>query len=170
MKTSIAALIIAQSLAAAPPAFAADFAAVQEQRAGAFGGFRLRMPLGGEVRARQVRAGFALAPTLSSRTGDSEIRTRIGEGLEFGFRSGDSEIRTRIGEGLEFGFRSGRPLSFSLAGQDLNRRRLGAAPGDGGNDAVPRVALAVAGVVLTLGLLYWGFTEAIDCDAEEECS
>ncbi|HYI88723.1 MAG TPA: hypothetical protein VEY05_02355 [Beijerinckiaceae bacterium] len=152
MKKLVAsALVAGQLVGLAPPAMAADFASLQEQRAGAFAGLRLRVPLGGNPRTQVIRAGLAIAPTLSSRAGDGETRSRIGEGLEFGFRSG-------------------RPLSFSLAGQDLNRRRLGAAPDDGGNDTVPRVALAVAGVALTLGLLYWGFSEAIDCDAEEECS
>jgi hypothetical protein len=150
-KISIAALLATQPLAVAQPAFAADFAAAPEQRAGAFGGFRLRVPLGGRPGTQRLRAGLAIAPTLSSRAGDGETRMRIGEGLEFGFRSG-------------------RPLSFSLAGQDLDGRRFGAAESGGRGDAVPRVALAVAGVAITLGLLYWGFSEAIDCDAEEECS
>lgn len=149
-KTSIAALVIAQTMAAAPPAFAADFAAT-EQRTGAFGGLRLRLPLGGNPRTQRLRAGLTIAPALRSR-------------------SGDGETSMRIGEGLEFGYRPNRPLSLSLAGRDLSGRRFGAAEGDGRGDAVPRVALAVAGVAITLGLLYWGFSEAIDCDAEEECS
>ncbi|MEA3030237.1 MAG: hypothetical protein QOJ53_1916 [Sphingomonadales bacterium] len=149
-KPIITALVAGQLLGFAPPATAADLAGLQEQRAGAFGGFRLRIPLGGNPRAQRLRAGLTIAPTLRSRAGDGETSMRIGEGLEFGYRAN-------------------RPLSFSLAGRDLDGRRFGAAEG-GRSDAVPRTALAVAGVALTLGLLYWGVSEAIDCDAEEECS
>ena len=149
-KMTIAALLAAQILGAAQPAFAADFASGQEQRVGGFAGFRLRIALDGPER-RQVRAGLALAPTL-------------------GIRDFRGATRSRIGEGVEFGYRSGRPLALSIAGRELNGRRLGAAQDEEHHDTVPRVALAVAGVALTLGLLYWGFSEAIDCDPEEECS
>ena len=107
-KITIAALLAAQLLPAAQPAFAADFATTQDQQAGVFAGLRLRMPLDGAPRQRQVRAGLALAPTLHSR-------------------SQNGAVRLRIGEGMEFGYRSNRPLSFSLAGRDLNGFRLGAA-------------------------------------------
>src|SRR5207253_10274814 len=106
-KLTIAALVAAQLLPAAQPAFAADFAATQDQRAGVFAGFRLRMPLDGAPRQRQVRAGLAVAPTMHS----------LGQ---------NGALRFRIGEGMEFGYRSNRPLSFSVAGQDLGRFRLNA--------------------------------------------
>jgi len=109
-KLTIAALLAGQVLTAAGPAFGADFAEARDQRAGAFAGFRVRMPLDGPQR-RQLRAGLAVAPTLSTR----DMR-------------GDS--RTRIGEGLEFGYRSRRPLSFSVAGRDLPGVRLGAQQAD----------------------------------------
>ena len=152
MKKSIAALLIAgQFLIAAQPAFAADFAGTgEQQRTGAFAGFRLRMPLDGPQQ-RQVRAGFALAPTLSTRESDGEVRTRFGEGVEYGFRGN-------------------RAATLSIAGQDLRGRRFGAAQDDDHNDTLPRIGLAVLGVGLLLGLAYWGFTEAVDCDRGDDCS
>ncbi len=93
-KLTMAALLAGQIAGAAPPALAADFAEARDQRAGAFAGFRLRLPLDGAER-RQVRAGLTLAPALHSRTA-----------------SGRSVMR--IGEGLEFGYRANRPLSVSL--------------------------------------------------------
>ncbi len=129
-KMTIAALLAAQLALAAQPAFAADFATTQDQRAGVFAGFRLRVPLDGAPRQRQVRAGLAVAPTLHSRTGNGALRLRIGEGMEFGYRSN-------------------RPLSFSLAGQDLGRFRLGAAE-DGQHRGMPtgRILLIVGGVIV----------------------
>lgn len=113
MKRSIvAALIAGQILAAAQPAMAADFTSAQEQRAGAFAGLRLRMPLDG-ARHRQIRAGFALAPTLGTR------------GI-------NGESRLRIGEGLELGITGRQPVRLLFAGQDV--RRLGAAQGAEGQD------------------------------------
>ena len=77
---TMAALVAAQLLAAAQPALAADLEPIAEQRPGAFGGLRVRLPLGGERRDRQLRAGLALAPTLHSRFASGESRLRIGEG------------------------------------------------------------------------------------------
>jgi hypothetical protein len=129
-KVTIAALLAGQ-LAAAQPALAADFAATsQEQRMAAFGGFRLRIPLDGAPRQRQVRAGLTFAPALHSQ-------------------SGDGAVRMRIGEGVELGYRPGRPLSFSLAGQDLARTRLGAAEeGRRGGLSTGKIALIVGGVLV----------------------
>jgi len=112
-KLTIAALVAGQVLATATPALAADLTSSQEVRGGAFGGLRLRLPLGGDSRGHRVRAGFALAPTVSSRAQDGAVRSRIGEGLEFGYRSG-------------------YPVSFSIAGADL-QQRLGAAQDNDGN-------------------------------------
>ena len=52
---------------------------------GAFGGLRVRVPLGGDPRERQVRAGLAIAPTVQGGTIGGERRQRIGEGIEFGY-------------------------------------------------------------------------------------
>jgi hypothetical protein len=129
-KVTIAALLAAQLAAAAQPALAADFAASQEQRVGAFGGLRLRIPLDGAPRQRQIRAGLAFAPALHSQ-------------------SGDGAVRMRIGEGVELGYRSGHPLAFSLAGQDLARTRLGAAEeGRRGGLSTGTIALIVGGVLV----------------------
>lgn len=129
-KLTIAGLLAAQLLPAADPAFAADFATTQDQRAGIFTGFRLRVPLDGPVRQRQFRAGFAVAPTLHRRAQDGALRMRMGEGMEFGYRPN-------------------RPLSFSVAGQDLGRFRLGAAE-DGQRRGMPtgRILLIVGGVIV----------------------
>lgn len=125
---AIAALLAAQTAGGATSAFAADLWAGQEIQAGAFGGLRVRIPFGGNREDRRVRAGLAVAPTLQGRFGDGSVRARIGEGLEFGYRSG-------------------RPLSFSLAGQDLGRGRPGAAAG-GGNHTARNILIVVGGVIL----------------------
>ena len=113
-KLTMAALVAGQILASAAPASAADLTNAQEIQGGAFGGVQLRIPLGGAPRAHRLRAGLTLAPTLRSRAATGEVRTRIGEGLEFGYRAG-------------------HPVSFSIAGRDLQPRRLGAAQDDDGN-------------------------------------
>jgi hypothetical protein len=127
-KLTIGALLAGQLLGAAQPALAADLVAQEAPQMGAFAGARLRVPLGGAQR-RQVRAGLTIAPTLQSR----------------------GETRGRIGDGLEFGYRSNRPLSFSLAGQDLNGRRFGAAQ-DNVDDhrgfPVKTVLLVIGGVLV----------------------
>jgi hypothetical protein len=151
-KLAIGALLAAQILTAAEPAFAADFATGQELRGGAFGGLTLRVPLGGSPRQNRVRAGLTLAPTLSSRANDGEVRTRIGEGVEFGYRSG-------------------RPLSFSLAGRDLPGRRLGAAQDNGDDDhhglSTGEILLIAGGViVVTAGVVAVVFIDAIDDNSD----
>lgn len=149
-KLTITALLAGQIAAAAQPAFAADFPSAQEQRAGAFAGFALRMPLDGPQR-RQIRAGLRLAPMLETR----------------GTRG---ETRLRIGEGLEFGTRAGRPLSFSLAGQDLRGRRFGAAQAnDDDNDGLStgEILLIAGGViVVTAGVVAVVLIDAIDDNSE----
>jgi hypothetical protein len=149
-KLTIGALLAAQVLTAAEPAFAADFATGQEIRGGAFGGLTLRVPLGGTPRQHRIRAGLTLAPTLSSRANDGEVRTRIGEGLEFGYRSG-------------------RPLSFSIAGRDLQRGRLGAAQGDDDHHGLStgEILLIAGGViVVTAGVVAVVFIDAINDNSE----
>jgi hypothetical protein len=142
---TIAALLAAQLIPAARPAFAADFAATQDQRPGVFAGFRLRVPLDGVQRQRQVRAGLAVAPTLHSL-------------------SQDGAVRLRIGEGMEYGYRSNRPVSFSLAGQDLGRFRLGAAE-DGRRRGMStgKILLIVGGVIVVgLAITTLVFVDAIN--------
>ena len=112
-KLMIAALIVGQLLASAAPVSAAELTGSQEIQGGAFGGMRLRVSLGGRAHDQRIRAGFALAPTVSSRAQDGAVRTRIAEGLEFGYRSGHR-------------------VSFSIAGLDL-QQRLGAAQDNDGN-------------------------------------
>ena len=125
MKTlMIAALLGAQLLTAAQPAMAADLQATGDQRMGAFGGLRVRLPLGGNPRGNRIRAGLTLAPTLSTRMQDGESRLRIGEGLELGARGRE-------------------PIRLSIGGRDL--RRLAAAEGDGG---IPTGAWIAGGIVL----------------------
>jgi len=129
-KLIIAALVSGQMFGFATPAMAADLVGLHEQRAGAFGGLRLRIPLDGSPRQRQVRAGFALAPTLQSRAGDGEVRTRIGEGLELSF-SPD------------------RPAALTLAGTRIDR--LGAPAGRRAN--VSTLGWVAIGVGATLVVL-----------------
>lgn len=126
MKTlTIAALLGAQLLTAMQPAMAADLQAVGDQRMGAFGGLRVRLPLGGDPRQQRIRAGLTLAPTLSSRGQDGESRLRFGEGLELGMRGRE-------------------PIRLTVGGRDL--RRLGArGDRDGG---IPTGAWIAGGIVL----------------------
>ena len=151
-KLTLAVLLAGQILAVAQPAMAADFTSAQEQRAGAFAGLRLRMPLDGAQR-RQIRAGFALAPT-------------------FGTRGINGESRLRIGEGLELGITGRQPVRLLVAGQDV--RRLGAAQGAerqegqqnerrGGPSTLGWIAIGVgAAVVIVVGA-------AAICASDHDC-
>lgn len=151
-KMMMASLLAAQVMVAAEPAAAAkidDLAVSARHGTGAFAGFRLRVALDGGPREERVRAGLALAPTVHRPTSQ-------------GARS------LAIGEGLELGYRTDRPLSLSLAGRDLDRRSLKASGDDDGG--VPTWALVAGGIAASLGVAYLVFMEAIDCDADEECS
>jgi hypothetical protein len=148
-KLTLAALLAGQILAVAQPAIAADFTSAQEQRAGAFAGLRLRMPLDG-ARHRQIRAGFALAPTLGTR------------GI-------NGESRLRFGEGLELGITGRQPVRLLVAGQDV--RRLGAAQRAEGQEGERRggpstlgwIAIGVgAAVVIVVGA-------AALCASDSDC-
>ena len=144
----IAAVLGGQLLIAAQPAVAADFAAAQPERVGAFGGVRVRVPLGGEAGQRQVRAGLTVAPTLQGA-------------------SLDGERRLHIGEGVELGYRAGRPLSLSFAGMDVGARRLGAAEEeDDDNDGPPTWALIAGGVVILVGLAGYAFVAGMNASSE----
>jgi len=123
---TMTALVGAQLLAAAQPAMAARLEAAGDQQMGAFGGLRVRLPLGGEPGGRQLRAGLTLAPTLHGRLANGETRLRFGEGLELGLRGRE-------------------PIRLSLAGRDI--RRLGARDGDGERRGIPTGALIAGGIV-----------------------
>jgi len=126
-KLTMTALVGAQLLTAAQPAMAAQLEAAGDQRMGAFGGLRVRLPLGGEPGRRQLRAGLTLAPTLHGLLAHGETRLRFGEGLELGVRGRE-------------------PIRLRLAGQDV--RRLGARDSDGERRGIPTGALIAGGIVL----------------------
>jgi hypothetical protein len=144
---TIAAIVAGQFAAAATPAHAADLAAGEPARVGAFGGLRISVPLDGAHRERPVRAGLTLAPTTIGRTAGGEVRTRVGEGLA-----------------LDFAGR--RPVTVSLAGTRLDR--LGAAQDaddeDGGG--LPTWAWVAGGVTLTLGAGWLVFAHLMNESSE----
>ena len=148
-KLIIAAFLAGQVLTVSQPALAADLAEAEQPRMGAFGGLRVRVPLGGDPQQRQVRAGLTVAPTLhgANMTGERPLR---------------------IGEGVELGFRGERPLSLTVAGMDAGSRRLGADQDDddGEDDGVPTWAWVAGGVVVVLGLGLFAFTEAMNASSE----
>jgi hypothetical protein len=149
---SIAALLVAQTLACAQPAFAAELTDSPQQQAGVFGGVRLRVPLDGGAERRQVRAGLAVAPTLHSRTRDGETRLRMGEGIELGVSERES-------------------LRLTIGGQDA-RRLLAAAQNqnDGEEDDddfnVGHAALIVGGVILVAAAGLFLLAEIVDDRSE----
>lgn len=134
-RLTMAALVAGQLLAIAQPTLAAELIAGRTHQIGAFAGARLRLPLGGDIRQRQIRAGLTLAPTLRTFAADGESRLRFGEGLEFGV--------------------TGRqPARLMLAGQDV--RRLGAAQDNDhrrrGPSTLGWIAIGVgAALVITVG-------------------
>jgi hypothetical protein len=111
---------------------------------GAFGGVRVRLPLDGDPRHRQLRAGLTVAPAIHSRTADGATRLRIGEGFEFGVRGRE-------------------PARLSLAGQDVRRLGVQGEEDDGG---VPTWALVAGAVVIVLGAGLLVFTEAMNASSE----
>jgi hypothetical protein len=122
------------------PAFAQSRADGQRTAIGAFGGAQLRIPLGG-ARREPIRVGLSVAPT--SRTAFS-----------------DGHTVSRIGEGLEFGYLNGRGASFSIAGRDLQPRRLGAAQtneDDRSGPSTGKVLLIASGILLLAvgGAVLW---------------
>ena len=148
-KLIIAAFLAGQVMTVSQPALAADLAEAEQPRMGAFGGLRVRIPLDGDARQRQVRAGLTVAPTMQ------------GANME-------GERPLRIGEGVELGIRGNRPLSLSVAGMDVGSRRLGAAQDDddGDDDGVPTWAWVAGGVVVVLGLGAFAFAEAMNASSE----
>jgi hypothetical protein len=153
-KLTIAALLAAQALSAAQPAFAADLTDGRTQQVGAFAGVRLRVALDGSADQRQLRAGLAVAPTMHSQSLRGPSRTVVGEGLELGIR-GNEPVRLSLG---------GVPVSRLVEGPVRpGERRLGASTGEW-------IAIGAGAVVVVLGVAYLGFMEWIDCDADDECS
>ena len=135
-KLLIAALLVAQ----VAPAAAADFSSGRETNAGAFAGFRLRVPLDGHPTQRGVRAGLTVAPTMQTRDLQGERRTQIGEGLELGVTGG-------------------QPLALSIAGRPVSQLTRGAeAPGArrAGVSTLGWVAIGV-GVVVVAGIGFMGW-------------
>jgi len=138
-------LVMAPGVAWASPPLVSDFSGTQQARMGAFGGLRLRLPLGGPARERQARAVLSVAPTLRSPDGEGAMRARTGDGLEFGYRSDGQR-------------------TFSLAGHDFARSRLGAAQNaDGkGGGGIPTWALVVGGVAAAAGIGYLVFLDKLE--------
>lgn len=156
-KLTIAALVIAQTLAAAQPAVAAQHFGQQQRQMGAFAGVRLRVSLDGPQAERGVRAGLALAPAVRSQRSDGATRTQLGEGLELGVAPN-------------------RPVTLSLAGTRVDR--LGMAPNGSapegrraGVSTLGWVAIGVgAAIVVGLGVGYLILDDALDCDPGDECN
>jgi hypothetical protein len=145
-KLTVAALVAGQLLTAAQPAFAAELIDGRTQQIGAFAGARVRVPLGGDVRQRQLRAGLTLAPTLRTLAADGQSQLRFGEGLELGVTGRE-------------------PVRLLLAGQDV--RRLGAAEDDndrhGGPSTLGWIAIGVgAAIVIVVGA-------AVLCASDHDC-
>ena len=148
-KLLIAAFLAGQVMTVSQPALAADFTEAEQPRMGAFGGLRVRVPLDGDARQRQVRAGLTVAPTMQGAN-------MVGE------------RPLRIGEGVELGIRGNLPLSLTVAGMEVGGDRLGAAQDDddGDDDGVPTWAWVAGGVVVVLGLGAFAFTEAMNASSE----
>ena len=153
-KLTMAALVAGQLSIAAQPALAADLTENRSQQMGAFAGFRMRVPLDGHSRQRQVRAGLAVAPSMHSRA-----------------MNGPS--RLAIGEGLELGIAGHRPVRLMLAGQDI--RRLGAAQDSEGEESEEHhgpstlgwIAIGVGATAVILVGAVALCMEDSDCDPSE---
>lgn len=175
-KLMIAVLIVTQSLAGASPAFAGtrdiwgpnpilisqpntdrvdrairaqDLTGTQQREMGTFGGFRLRIALGGSRHQPKVRGGLTVAPLLHGRD-----------------RQGEANIN--IGEGFELGFRSGQRISLFAGGQDIggHRRTLAQARQQDGEEGLPDWALVAGGVIIALGVGSLVFYKTLDNASE----
>jgi len=136
-KIIIGALIASQIGLAAQPAMAADLTSDRTsvaQRQGAFAGARLRVPLGGS-KSNKIRAGLTVAPLVQGRSNSGEIRTRLGEGLEFGIAG---ETRKPA---LSF---AGTPVS------QLAQGKAGPAGAKKGVSTIGWVAIGVGAVLVSL--------------------
>ena len=123
----IMALLGAQLMTVAQPAFAAELTENRTQQMGAFAGLRLRVPLDGNVQHRQVRAGLAVAPMMHSRAMNGETRLRIGEGVELGITGRE-------------------PVRLSLAGTPVNRLAQGATGPDGRRMGISTIGWIAIGI------------------------
>lgn len=144
-KLVIASLLAGQVLAA--PAGAADFAESREQQAGAFAGFRLRMPLDGPARQRSIRAGLTLAPTMLSRS-----------------IAGDSEMR--IAEGFELGITGRSPVRLSIGGTPVNRLAEGRTGPDGQRHGISTIGWIAIGVAAAAVIVVGA---AAICASDHDC-
>ena len=147
------ALLGGQMLAAAQPALAAELTAQGQREMGAFGGFRVRLPLGGDREERRVRAGVTLAPVMHSRTVDGGSRIRFGEGLEFGV------VRDRSPQ-------------LSLAGTRIDR--LGIAPNgsapEGKRQGVSTLGWVAIGVGAAVAAVFaFGYVLHENADDRDNC-
>ena len=144
-KPIVTAFIAALLLPVAQPAPAADFARMEEHRPGAFGGVRLRIPLGGPS-AGSVRAGLTIAPTLQSRDLQGVSRTRVGEGLELGIAGNER-------------------LTLSLAGRPVSRLAPGPAAPEGRRMGVSTLGwIAIGAGVAAVGTAIWFYAAITDDD------
>ena len=102
------------------------------QRASAFGGLRLSVPLGGPIEGRDARAGLALAPALYGEAGYGEVRSRIGGGIELGYREGSPNV--------------------TVGGRDI--RRIGAQESDERDEdrGLPTWVWIAGGVIVATGV------------------
>jgi hypothetical protein len=146
----IASLLAAQVMTT--PAFAAsleDHPAAAQSRSGAFAGARIRIGFGGRDHGK-ARAGLTLAPMSRSATADGVIQRRFAEGIEYGFRGNER-------------------AQLSIAGQLIEKRRLGAQDDkdeDDDDGGIPTWALVAGGVVIAAGVGLAIFIDAVN-DASE---
>jgi hypothetical protein len=145
-KLTIAALLAAQFLGGAAPAFGQSHAPVRGTETGTFAGLRVRLPFGGAAR-EPLRAGLAFAPTQRTDYQDGHFRMHIGEGLEFGV------------VGLE-------PLQFSLAGTPVNRLAEGRTGPDGRRMGVSTLGWIAIGVGATAIIVV---SAAAICISDSDC-
>lgn len=138
----IIALLVSQSLLAGP-ASAAPVHAPGAAQVGAFGGLRLRIPLGGETGDRPARLSLALAPVAQIRAGDGAPRSGTSDGLE-----------------LAVGDRGA--LRLSLAGEPIERLAARARADGDESGSGTRTILIIGGIAVALGvgaLVFWDAME-----------
>jgi hypothetical protein len=143
MKAHLIAALAAVQLVVATPAAAADLIEdrASNQQRGAFAGASLRLPFGAD---QKPHAGFAFSPTQrNGATGTVKMST-----------------------GVELGFAGDRKLRLSIAGKPIDTNQKSKA----GVSTLGWVGIGLGTVAVALGVTYLVFAEAMDCDADEECS
>lgn len=156
MKSLMLASFVAAQVSASNPASAAspDQLAATRVDGGMFAGARLRVPLGGASPAKP-RLMLSLAPVMRSQSVDGRSQLRFGEGVAFGF-SGGERVSLSV---------AGKPWStFSGRRGSVDRKNAS------GVSTLGTVALVGAGVLVALGVALLAYSEAMDCDEDEECS